>query len=343
MPKVIHIAGRAIGPSERCFVIAEGCDNHLGSIEAAKEMVRQAKACGVDAIKFQHHLPNEEMLRDGVPMSANFDIPLYEFLEKYALKLDEHYELFRYCKDLGIIYLCTPFSRKAACEINEMGVQAFKIGSGELTDLPTLKVIAGFGKPMILSTGMAEWSEIDETVQTLRPINPEIVLMNCVSEYPANHADVNLNVIGELERRYDVIVGHSDHTPDIYTSVAAVALGAKLIEKHVILDRCQPGPDRSVSIEPFELCELVKGVRRVEQALGNNKKIHDLEKPIRSWAHRSVVSIRPISKGSKIEADMVWTKRPGTGIAAKHLEEIISRTAVCDIPADHLIRWEELA
>ena len=343
MPKVIHIAGRAIGPSERCFVIAEACDNHLGSIEVAKEMVRQAKACGVDAIKFQHHLPNEEMLRDGVPMSANFDIPLYEFLEKYALKLDEHYELFRYCKDLGIIYLCTPFSRKAACEINEMGVQAFKIGSGELTDLPTLKVVARFGKPMILSTGMAEWSEIDETVQTLRPINPEIVLMNCVSEYPANHADVNLNVIGELERRYDVIVGHSDHTPDIYTSVAAVAFGAKLIEKHFILDRCQLGPDRSVSIEPFELCELVKGVRRVEQALGNNKKIHDLEKPIRSWAHRSVVSIRPISKGSKIEADMVWTKRPGTGIAAKHLEEIISRTAVCDIPADHLIRWEELA
>lgn len=343
MPKVIHIAGRAIGPSERCFVIAEACDNHLGSIEVAKEMVRQAKACGVDAIKFQHHLPNEEMLRDGVPMSANFDIPLYEFLERYALKLGEHYELFRYCKDLGIIYLCTPFSRKAACEINEMGVQAFKIGSGELTDLPTLKVIAGFSKPMILSTGMAEWSEIDETVQTLRPINPEIVLMNCVSEYPANHADVNLNVIGELERRYDVIVGHSDHTPDIYTSVAAVAVGAKLIEKHFILDRCQPGPDRSVSIEPFELCELVKGVRRVEQALGSNKKIHDLEKPIRSWAHRSVVSIRPISKGSKIEADMVWTKRPGTGIAAKHLEEIISRTAVCDIPADHLIRWEELA
>lgn len=343
MPKVIHIAGRAIGPSERCFVIAEACDNHLGSIEVAKEMVRQAKACGVDAIKFQHHLPNEEMLRDGVPMSANFDIPLYEFLERYALKLGEHYELFRYCKDLGIIYLCTPFSRKAACEINEMGVQAFKIGSGELTDLPTLKVIAGFSKPMILSTGMAEWSEIDETVQTLRPINPEIVLMNCVSEYPANHADVNLNVIGELERRYDVIVGHSDHTPDIYTSVAAVAVGAKLIEKHFILDGCQPGPDRSVSIEPFELCELVKGVRRVEQALGSNKKIHDLEKPIRSWAHRSVVSIRPISKGSKIEADMVWTKRPGTGIAAKHLEEIISRTAVCDIPADHLIRWEELA
>jgi N-acetylneuraminate synthase len=121
-----------------------------------------------------------------------------------------------------------------------------------------------------------------------------------------------------------------------------VALGAKLIEKHFILDRGQPGPDQSVSIEPYEMCELVKGVHRVELALGNDKKVHDLEKQIRSWAHRSVVSIRPISKGSRIAADMVWTKRPGTGIAAKHLEEIISRTAVCDIPADHLIQWEEL-
>jgi sialic acid synthase SpsE len=342
MPKPIQIDGCTIGPSEPCFVIAEACDNHLGNLEVAKEMVREAKACGVDAIKFQHHLPDEEMLREGVPMSANFNIPLYEFLERYALKLDQHYELYQYCKEVGIIYLCTPFSRKAAEEINAMGVSAFKIGSGELTDLPTLKVIAKFGKPMILSTGMAEWHEIDETMKTIRPINDQIVLMNCVSEYPARHADVNLNVIREMERRYDVIVGHSDHTPDIYTSIAAVALGAKLIEKHFILDRAQPGPDQSVSIEPSEMSELVKGVHRVEKALGNNKKVHDLEKPIRSWAHRSVVSIRPISKGSQIVPDMVWTKRPGTGIAAKHLEEIISRTAVCDIPVDHLIRWEEL-
>jgi sialic acid synthase SpsE len=343
MAKEIHISGRAIGPSQRCFVIAEACDNHLGNIDVAKEMVRQAKACGVDAIKFQHHLPDEEMLRDGVPQSANFEIPLYEFLQRYALKLDQHYELFRFCKELGIIYLCTPFSRKAAEEINEMGVDAFKIGSGELTDLPTLKVIASFGKPMILSTGMAEWHEIDETVATLRPINDQIMLMNCVSEYPARHADVNLNVIQVLARRYDLIVGHSDHTPDIYTSIAAVGLGAKLIEKHFILDRRQPGPDRSVSIEPYEFCELVKGVHRVEEALGSNKTVHALEKDIRSWAHRSVVSLRPIAKGSQIVADMVWTKRPGTGIAAKHLDEIISRTAVCDIPADHLIKWEELS
>lgn len=343
MPEVISIEGRRIGPGEPCFVIAEACDNHLGNLDTALEMVRQAKAAGADAIKFQHHLPDEEMLRDGVPMSANFNIPLYEFLQRYALTLDQHAALLDFCRRLGILYLCTPFSRKAAEELQQLGVSAFKIGSGELTDLPTLKVIASFGKPMILSTGMAEWSEIDETVTTLRPINPRLMLMNCVSEYPARHADVNLGVIAELERRYDLIIGHSDHTPDIYTCIAAVARGAKLLEKHIILDRRQPGPDQAVSIEPFELYQLVSAARRVEEACGSEKSVHELERPIRAWAHRSVVSLCPIPKGATITQSMVWTKRPGTGIPARDLDRVVQRTAAIDIPKDHLIRWEELA
>jgi N-acetylneuraminate synthase len=342
MAGTIQITGRTIGGNALCFVIAEACDNHLGSLHVAKEMVRQAKACGADAIKFQHHLPDEEMLREGVPMSANFNIPLHEFLERYALKLEQHYELLRFCKELGIIYLCTPFSRKAAEEINEMGVSAFKIGSGELTDLPTLKVIAAFGKPMILSTGMAEWQEITETVDTLKPINDQLVLMNCTSEYPARHSDINLAVIRELERRYDLIVGHSDHTPDIYTCIAAVAMGAKLIEKHFILDRRQPGPDQSVSIEPYELNELVRAVRRVEEALGSEKVVHEQEKPIRAWAHRSVVSLCSIPRGTTITEKMAWTKRPGSGIPAKFLDKVIGRVARVTIPDNHLIRWDEL-
>jgi sialic acid synthase SpsE len=171
MNKVLEIDGHRIGPGEPCFIIAEGCDNHLGNLETEKEMARQAKVCGADAIKFQHHLPDEEMLREGGPMSANFNLPLYEFLQRDALKLEQHAELIRYCREIGIIYLCTPFSRKAAKEIHGLGVGAFKIGSGELTNLPTLKAIARFGNPMILSTGMAEWEEIEETVNTLRPIN----------------------------------------------------------------------------------------------------------------------------------------------------------------------------
>lgn len=343
MAKTIEIQGRRIGADAPCFVIAEGCDNHLGDLEVAKEMVRQAKACGADAIKFQHHLPDEEMLREGVPMSANFDMPLYDFLKLYALTLEQHAELKRFCEELGIIYLCTPFSRKAAEELEELGVAAYKIGSGEMTDLPTLKVIAAFGKPMILSTGMAEWEEIAETVDTVRPINDRLALMNCTSEYPARHRDVNLGVIPQLRDRFDVVVGHSDHTPDIATCIAAVAVGAKLLEKHFILDRRQPGPDQSVSIEPYDLYQLVQAVRRVEDALGGEKTVHALEKPIRAWAHRSVVSLRPIPRGTRITEEMVWTKRPGSGIPARELESVVGREAKVDIPADHLVRWEELA
>jgi N-acetylneuraminate synthase len=342
MQRIVHIGRRPVGDGAPCFIIAEACDNHLGNLETAKEMVRQAKAAGADAIKFQHHLPDEEMLREGVPMSANFNMPLYEFLQRYALKLEQHYELKQFCEVLGIIYLCTPFSRKAAEELHQMGVCAYKIGSGELTDLPTLKVIARFGKPVILSTGMCEYSEIEETIKTLRPINDQLILMNCTSEYPAKHSDVNLGVIRELERRFAVPVGHSDHTPDIWTCVGAVAVGAKLLEKHLILDRRQPGPDQSVSIEPYELYQLVQAVRRVESALGNTKTVHELERPIRVWAHRSVVSLKPIPKGTKIDESIVWTKRPGTGIPAKHLEQVIGRVAKVDLPKDHLIRWEEL-
>ena len=338
----LNIEGRFVGQGFPCFIIAEACDNHLGSMETAKEMVRQAAACGADAIKFQHHLPDEEMLREGVPMSANFNMPLYEFLQRYALTLDQHAELLRYCRDLNILYLCTPFSRRAAEEIHDLGVGAFKIGSGELTDLPTLKVIARFGKPMILSTGMAEWDEIEETVNTIGPINSQIALMNCTSEYPAKHEDVNLGVINELEQRFDVVVGHSDHTPDIATAIGAAAVGAKLLEKHFILDRRQPGPDQSVSIEPTELAQLVQSVRHVEAALGNTKRIHELEKPIRAWAHRSVVSLRSIPKGTCISEGMIWTKRPGGGIKAKFLDQVVGKTARVDIPADHLISWDEL-
>ena len=166
--------------------------------------------------------------------------------------------------------------------------------------------------------------------------------MNCVSEYPAKHADVNLGVIKKMKKRYQLIIGHSDHTPDIYTSVGAVAMGAKLIEKHFILDKSQPGPDQKVSINPDELGALVQGIRNVEQALGSEKKVHSLEKPIRAWAHRSVVSLIPISKGTKIISEMVWTKRPGTGIPAKELEKVIGSTAKQDIPKDHLISWNDL-
>lgn len=333
---------RSIGQGSPAYVIAEACDNHMGSLETAKEMCRQAKLAGCDCIKFQHHLPDEEMLPD-VPMTSNFDIPLYEFLKRYALTLDQHKELMDYCKEIGIQYLCTPFSLKAAQELNELGVDAFKIGSGEMDDIPTLKAIAKLGKPMIISTGMATLEEVQRTYDALKDEGIEIAFMNCLSEYPPRYEDVNLGVIDKMQAAFpDVVIGHSDHTPDLYTSFAAVAKGAHIIEKHVILDKRTPGPDQSVSVDFFELRQLVDGIRKVEAALGNEKKVHESEKGIREWAHRSVVSLTDIPKGTIITQEMIWSKRPGTGIPSYRMDEVIGKTTLSDIKANTLLAWEDL-
>lgn len=338
----IEISGRVIGDDAPVFVVAEACDNHLGDLETAKEMARQAHAAGADAVKYQHHLPRDEMLED-VPMSDNFDEPLFEFLEKHALKIADHAELLSLCRDLGIVYMCTPFSYRAAVELAEIGIESFKIGSGELTDIPSLVRIAELGRPMVLSTGMATLEEIDDTVAAMRATGAEFALMNCVSEYPPVYEDMNLGVIGVLQKRYPgIVVGHSDHTPDLFTSFAAVALGARAVEKHIILDRRQPGPDRSVSIEIPELRTLVEGIRKIEVSLGSEKSVHGREREIRAWAHRSVVSVRAIPAGAQIGENDVWTKRPGTGIPSDELPSVLGRRAKRDIPADVMLAWDDL-
>jgi N,N'-diacetyllegionaminate synthase len=338
----LELNGRRVGDGQRVFVIAEAGDNHLGDVERAKEMARLARIAGADAVKFQHHLPDEEMLPD-VPMSDNFDEPLYEFLRKHALRIDEHAELMAYCRELGIAYMCTPFSYAAAVQLAELGIESFKIGSGELTDIPSLLRIAELGRPMMLSTGMATLEEIDATVDAMRGTGAAFALMNCVSEYPAAYEDVNLGVIAVLRDRYpDLVVGHSDHTPDLVTSFAAIALGARVLEKHLILDRQQRCPDRAVSIEPDELAELVDGVRKLEAALGSEKRVHEGERAVRAWAHRSVVTLRPLAAGTVIEEGDVWTKRPGTGIPSRDLPLVLGRRLARDVGGDVILAWEDL-
>lgn len=330
-----------MGTDAPCFIIAEGCDNHLGNIDVARAMVREAKRAGADAIKFQHHLPDEEMLPDA-PMSDNFQEPLYEFLKKYALTLQQHRELKKYCDEVGILYMCTPFSWKAAQEINEL-VSVFKIGSGEMTDVPSLVRIGQLGKPMIVSTGMCTFDEIDRTYQALITRNVPLVLMNCVSEYPPVYEDLNLGVITEMVERFPkAVIGHSDHTPDLYTCYAAVALGAHVLEKHVILDKTQPGPDQSVSINFDELAQLVDGVRKIEVGLGNKKHVHEREAAIRSWAFRSIVSTKEIAKGAIITQEDIWSKRPGTGIPSHRMDEVIGRRVTRNISNNTLVSWDDL-
>jgi len=336
------INGKIIKDDTPTFIIAEACDNHLGSVESAKEMVRLSKLAGADAIKFQHHIPDEEMLAD-IPLSDNFEEPLYEFLQKYALTIEQHKEIKKYCDSVNIDYLCTPFSYKAALELDKIGLKTFKIGSGEMTDIVSLEKIARIGHPLILSTGMCDLREIHETCDKLKEWGANFALLNCISEYPPSYNDINLKVINILQEEFpDTIIGHSDHTPDLYTSFAAVALGAKIIEKHVTLDKRIPGPDQSVSIDMSDLAELVEGIRKIESALGSVKCVHPREKEIRKWAFRSIVSVRDIPANTVLTEDLLVTKRPGTGIPSKELQNIIGKKARKFIPANTLVRYEDL-
>ena len=328
----------------KTIIIAEACDNHFGKLKTAKKFVDFAKSAGVDYIKFQHHLPDEEMLPD-VPKSKNFDLSLYDFLKKYALNIHQHKQLISYAKKKKIKYLCTPFSYKAAKELDEIGVDMFKIGSGEFTDKPFIKKILAFNKPVIFSTGMSSISDIKMMVNFINSNrrNKNIAFLNCTSEYPPIYEDINLNFIPKLKKICKGYkIGHSDHTNDNYTSFGAVSLGAKIIEKHIIIKKNSFGPDRDVSINLNELKELVEGIRKLEKSLGSNKKIYDLEKPIEKWAKRSLVAIKDIKAGEKLSDKNIWSKRPGTGISSKFFFKIVGKVARKNIKNNTIIKKEYL-
>lgn len=345
MNRTVTIGNRRIGDGQPPYVIAEAAISHQGDFDTAVRMVYIAHAMGCDAIKFQMHVLENEMLRD-VPTSDNFDAPLYDTLRDTELPVEQHRKLKALCESLGIHYLCTPFSATAANILDEMGVLAFKTGSGELTNIPLLTHIASKGRPMIVSTGMALVEEIQETVDALKQTGVPLVLTHCVSAYPCPYNRVNLGNIPRYRELFQVPVGLSDHSLGIYTALGAVALGACVIEKHYTLGKLQSGPDHAVSLEPYELGELVKGCRAVFEAGGAEREIFPEEEPIVAWARESVVSMQDIAKGSTVTQDMVWVKRPSPGegaIAAKDLPKVIGKVARTTIPKDRQILWRDLA
>ena len=342
--KRIRLGKREIGENCPPYVIAEACINHEGEIALARRMVHIAYAMGADAIKFQMHVLDDEMLHE-TPQSANFEETLYDALDRTNLSLDEHRELKLLCETLGIDYLCTPFSAASADLVERLDPIGFKVGSGELTNLPLQKHIAARGRPMIVSTGMSTIEEIGETVDALKATGVPFMLTHCVSIYPCPPSAVNLGNIPRYRELFGVPIGLSDHTSSIYTAIGAIALGACAIEKHFTLDRLAPGPDHKSSIEPYELGELVKGCRAVFEARGAERRIFAEEEQIVAWARESVVSVKPIVRGTRITADMISVKRPSPGpgaIPAKHLEEIVGRTAGADIARDRQLLWAQL-
>ena len=343
--KNIVINKKKIGLKFKPFVIVEACVNHQGSFSLAKKMILYSKKVGADCIKFQHHIVSEEMLEKDIPKSSNFTKPLSQVIEETNFTLNQHLSLKKFCEKIGIQYLCTPFSIKAAKELNAIKVGAFKTGSGELTNYPFIDYIAKLGKPMIVSTGMSNPEEIHETVKIIKKYKTPLALTHCVSAYPCPYDIMNLDYINELSKKYKIPIGLSDHTPTIYNALGAVSLGASIIEKHFTFNKKLKGPDHKSSIDKLELIDLIKGVNANFLARGNNKTIHNQEKEIINWARESVVSIKDISKNEKLSKKNISTKRPTpkkNQIPANKFFIVLGKKAKKNISANTIIKFRDI-
>jgi N-acetylneuraminate synthase len=312
-------------------------------------MVDAAREAGADAIKFQtfkaelNVTPDTEMA-SYQKRNTGKNQGMYKLLKGLELTEENFYELKEYCDRKGIIFLSTAHSNEWSVDVLEkLNVQAHKIPSGEVINLPLLEYVAKTGKPIIMSTGMAAMQEIREAVDTIRKAgNEQLILMQCTTEYPCPVEHANLKAINTLQEKFDTLVGYSDHTTSTLTPAIAVALGACMIEKHFTLDRGMEGPDHKASLEPSELREMVKNVRYAEKALGSGiKKPTANEVEIAKVARKSIVSCRDIKKGQVITKEMLSIKRPGIGILPKYLGKIVGKKAKNDMKKNSLVRWED--
>ena len=324
------------------LVIPEIGINHNGSLEVAKEMALSAHRAGARLIKHQTHVVEDEMsaaAKSVIP--GNADISIYDVMAQSALSEEEELELKRYTEELGMVFLSTPFSRAAADRLEKFGVKAYKIGSGELNNYPLIDHIAQFGKPMIVSTGMNDISSIAKAVDILERRSVPYALMHTTNLYPTAPAQIRLGAMQELMREFsDVPVGLSDHSLNNYACISAMALGAKLAERHYTDKMERTGPDIVCSMDEKTLGELLQAAREVPQMLGGTKKALPEEQVTIDFAFATVVTIRPVAKGETFTKENIWVKRPGTGpIRAEHFEEILGKKAVFDIPNDTHVDW----
>ena len=342
--------GRSIGPGVGTFIIAEAGVNHNGSLELAHSLVDAAVEAEADAVKFQTFSAEGVAIRQA-PKAAyqerttGSDLGQYEMLQGLELARDAHQSLLDHCRRRGILFLSTPHDWDSVHFLYQLGVGAYKIGSGDLTNLPFLRMVAQKGLAIILSTGMGTLGDVEEAVDAVTGQgNRQLVLLHCVTNYPAAIGECNLRAMHTMAEAFGFPVGYSDHTEGIEAALASVALGATAVEKHFTLDRSLPGPDHQASVEPQELQALVEGIRKIEQALGNGVKrpsISELEmlRPVR----KSIVAAVAIPAGTVITEGMLTTKRPGDGIHPRYWELVLGRTARADIPEDTLIQWESLS
>lgn len=342
----LDIGSRQIGPGHPCFVIAEAGVNHNGNIALGRQLIEAAADAGADAIKFQTF--KAERLATPGTRKADYQIretgakeSQFEMLQKLELSMDAHLELLAHARGRGIEFLSTPFDDESADFLEELGVALFKVSSGDLTNHPFLAHLATKGRPIILSTGMSTLAEVAAAVAALP--GASIALLQCVSNYPANPADTNLRAMRTMETRFNVPVGYSDHTLGNEVSLAAVSLGACIIEKHLTLDRTLPGPDHRASAEPAEFAALVRGIRIVESALGDGLKVPAPdEAPIAELARKSLAAALDIAAGTILSPGMIAAMRPGTGLPPTLHGQVVGKKARQPIPAGTLFTLEML-
>ncbi len=347
--KTVKIANTIVGEGSPCFIIAEAGVNHNCDIELAKRLIDVAKEAGADAVKFQTFHAQEVVTKDAEKAEyQKLNTPAresqYDMISKLELGEQDLGELFTYAQKKDIVFLSSPFDKESVDLLDGLGVSAFKIPSGEITNYPLLKHVAGKKKPIILSTGMSTLGEIEEALNVIRGEGAEeIILLHCVSCYPAKIEDINLKAMETMRCAFNLPVGLSDHSTGISVAIAATALGACVIEKHFTFDKKLPGPDHSFSLMPDELRQMVIAIREVERAIGNGVKRSTLsEEGNKRHVRRSIVAMVNIPGGAVITEDMIGIKRPGAGIEPRYLNMVIGRRARKNIAAGSRITFAEI-
>ncbi len=337
MRKSFKIGQIEVGEDSRALVIPEIGINHNGNLKTAFTMVESASRAGARLIKHQTHVIDDEMSQEAKKViPGNSDTSIYEIMKSCALSEEEERELKEYTESLGMEYLSTPFSRAAADRLERMGVKAYKIGSGEMNHFPLLDYVASFGKPMIVSTGMNNLETVKKAVNILEKRNVPYALLHTTNLYPTPPHLVRLGAMQELMREFpDIIVGLSDHTVNNTACCAAMALGAKVVERHYTDKMDREGPDIACSMDERELRNLLNCSMEINQMLNGKKEAAKEEQVTIDFAFATLVTIKEIKKGEQFTLDNLWAKRPGTGgIRAEHLMDVVGRYAACDIAID---------
>lgn len=329
------IGNRLVGYNHEPLIICEIGINHEGSLQTAFEMVDAAYEAGAEVVKHQTHVVEDEMSDEAKSViPGNADVSIYEIMARCALNEEDEIKLKEYVESKGMIFISTPFSRAAAYRLERMGVEAYKIGSGECNNYPLIKLIASFGKPIILSTGMNTIADIQKSVDIIRRAGVPYALLHCTNIYPTPYEDVRLGAMVELANAFpDAVVGLSDHTLDNFACLGAVALGGSILERHFTDKMTRPGPDIVCSMNPESFKELKAGVHALKLARGGKKDtIIAGEKPTKDFAFASVVADKDIKQGEVLSAENLWVKRPGTGdFSADDYESLFGKVAKVDI------------